>query len=61
MNDGGCKSPELLAKYCDVLLKKGKSTLEEKQLEDKLAQIVRRKEGHERGEEEEDEGEYLCI
>jgi cullin 1 len=34
------KSPELLAKYCDLLLKKGAKNLEESQLEQKLSQIV---------------------
>ncbi len=40
LNESNTRTPELLAKYCDVLLKKGKSTLEEKQLEDKLSQTV---------------------
>lgn len=34
------KSPEYLAKYCDVLLRKGNKNIEENELEDKLAQIV---------------------
>lgn len=35
------KSPELLAKYCDLLLKKGNKNLEDNELEEKLNQIVR--------------------
>lgn len=34
------KSPELLAKYCDVLLKKSSKNPEEAELEDKLNQVV---------------------
>ncbi|KYQ88157.1 cullin B [Tieghemostelium lacteum] len=35
------KSPELLAKYCDILLKKGnKQQLEEAELEEKLSQVI---------------------
>eukprot|EP01132_Coremiostelium_polycephalum_P011565 gene11565-14165_t len=34
------KSPELLAKYCDVLLKKGNKQHEEVELEEKLSQII---------------------
>ncbi|EGG13492.1 cullin B [Cavenderia fasciculata] len=34
------KSPELLAKYCDLLLKKGAKTTEEVELEEKLGQII---------------------
>ena len=34
------KSPELLAKYCDLLLKKSAKNLEEAELEDKLNQVI---------------------
>ncbi|KAF2072212.1 hypothetical protein CYY_006478 [Polysphondylium violaceum] len=34
------KSPELLAKYCDILLKKGNKQHEEIELEEKLGQII---------------------
>lgn len=34
------KSPELLAKYCDLLLKKSAKNPEEAELEDKLNQVV---------------------
>lgn len=34
------KSPELLAKYCDVLLKKSAKNPEEAELEDTLNQVV---------------------
>ncbi|EGC32378.1 hypothetical protein DICPUDRAFT_57147 [Dictyostelium purpureum] len=34
------KSPELLAKYCDMLLKKGNKQHEEVELEEKLGQII---------------------
>lgn len=34
------KSPELLAKYCDVLLKKSSKNPEEAELEDTLNQVV---------------------
>lgn len=37
---GSTKSPELLAKYCDLLLKKGGKNLEESVLEEKLNQII---------------------
>lgn len=35
------KSPELLAKYCDLLLKKSSKNPEEAELEDTLNQLVR--------------------
>lgn len=35
------KSPELLAKYCDLLLKKSSKNPEEAELEDTLNQVVR--------------------
>jgi hypothetical protein len=35
------KTPELLAKYCDLLLKKGNKNIEENELEEKLNQIVK--------------------
>lgn len=38
--NSGSKSPELLAKYCDVLLKKSSKNPEEAELEDKLNQVV---------------------
>jgi cullin 1 len=41
VNMGSTKTPELLAKYSDMLLKKGKLSAEEKQLEDKLSNVVR--------------------
>ena len=34
------KSPELLAKYCDILLKKSSKNPEEEELEDTLNQVV---------------------
>ena len=34
------KSPELLAKYCDILLKKSSKNPEEAELEDTLNQVV---------------------
>jgi len=40
INKNTTKSPELLAKYCDLLLKKGNKNLEENQLEEKLNQII---------------------
>jgi len=40
LNKNATKSPELLAKYCDVLLKKGNKNVEETQLEEKLNQII---------------------
>ena len=41
LNDSSARTPELLARHCDLLLKKGKAVLDDKQLEDKLNQIVR--------------------
>lgn len=35
------KSPELLARYCDLLLKKSSKNPEEAELEDTLGQVVR--------------------
>jgi len=35
------KSPELLARYCDLLLKKSSKNPEEAELEDTLNQVVR--------------------
>lgn len=35
------KSPELLARYCDILLKKSSKNPEEAELEDTLNQVVR--------------------
>lgn len=40
INKNSTKSPELLAKYCDLLLKKGNKNIEEAELEDKLNQII---------------------
>jgi len=40
VNKNSTKSPELLAKYCDVLLKKGNKNVEENQIEEKLNQII---------------------
>lgn len=37
---GSSKSPELLAKYCDVLLRKSSTGVEEAELEDTLTQIM---------------------
>ena len=34
------KSPELLAKYCDILLKKSSKNPEEAELEDTLNQVI---------------------
>lgn len=34
------KSPELLARYCDLLLKKSSKNPEEAELEDTLSQVV---------------------
>jgi hypothetical protein len=39
LNNRGSKSAEFLAKYCDLLLKKGKN-LEPNELEEKLTQLV---------------------
>lgn len=35
------KSPELLARYCDMLLRKSAKNPEEEELEDALTQVVR--------------------
>ena len=40
VNKNSTKSPELLAKYCDLLLKKGNKNVEFAELEAKLNQIV---------------------
>lgn len=40
VNKNATKSPELLAKYCDILLKKGNKNMEDSELEEKLNQIV---------------------
>jgi len=37
---GVCKSPELLAKYCDTLLKKSAKGISESEVDDKLAQSI---------------------
>lgn len=40
MANSSSKSPELLAKYCDSLLKKSSKNPEEAELEDTLNQVV---------------------
>ncbi len=40
VNKNATKTPELLAKYCDILLKKGNKNVEDNELEEKLNQIV---------------------
>lgn len=43
------KSPELLAKYCDLLLKKSSKNPEEAELEDTLNQVVSENQENSRG------------
>ena len=40
MASSSSKSPELLARYCDLLLKKSSKNPEEAELEDTLNQVV---------------------
>ena len=40
INKDSTKSPELLAKYCDLLLKKSTKHLDENALEHKLSQVI---------------------